>query len=440
MITYELIVYGCQMNDYDGETLAAILDAAGYEAAAAGTLPDVTLVYTCAVRESATARALGRITSLAARKQENADAVITVGGCWPAVEGEFIKKTCPHVDFTFGPDELAQVPALVAAARGAPATAPAAEVAPRRASWPRANVAIMRGCNNFCSYCVVPYARGPEESRPADDVLREVEDLVAAAFGDITLIGQNVNSYRADGVSFAALLRRVDELCEGVFLRFTTNHPRDFGDDVIAALAQSHNVARHVHLPLQSGSSRVLRTMNRGYDMDHYREVVAKVRAAVPGICLTTDFLVGFPAETEKDFEETLAAVDEIRFDSAYTFIYSPRPKTAAAALGDGVPRAEKVARLKEVVARQREISLAINEKLVGKVEKVLVEGRSARDADERAGRLSENKIVNFAAASRAGTWTRVRITAASSWTLRGEPVDAAARTNPEAPGGLPSP
>jgi tRNA-2-methylthio-N6-dimethylallyladenosine synthase len=423
MPSYGLIVYGCQMNDYDGEKLAAIMQAAGYEPAGAGRRPDVALVYTCAVRQSATDRARGRITSLGRYKQDDPRAVIGVGGCWPAVEREAVARACPHVDFTFGTTELERVPELVAAARGEAAPAPAEGLAPLRAKWPRANVAIMRGCDNFCSYCVVPYARGRERYRPSEEVLREVEGLVRDGFKDLTLIGQNVNSYRHGDVSFASLLLQADALCDGAFLRFTTNHPRDFDDETVEALGRGRNLGRHLHLPLQSASDAVLRAMNRGYDMARYTDVVAKARRAVPGLCLTTDLLVGFPGETEADFERTFQAVERIRYDSAYIFVYSPRPGTAAAALADAVPRAEKIARLQALGARQREISREINVGLVGREVDALVEGRSAKKADEYAGRLSENKIVNFGGEAEVGEFVRVSITEASSWTLRAEPA-----------------
>ena len=420
MATYALIIYGCQMNDYDGERLAAIMEAAGYEPVA-GDDADVVIVYTCAVRQSATARALGRITELARVKAVNPAAVIAVGGCWPAVEAGVIKAACPHVDVTFGTERLEEVPALVAAARGGRAPSLPAALAPRRRRWPRANVLIMTGCNNFCAYCVVPYARGRERSRPAADIWREVEELVAAGFRDITLIGQNVNSYRAGGVSFAGLLAGADERCEGAVLRFTTNHPRDLGADVAAVMAGGRNLARHVHLPLQSGSDRVLAAMNRGYDLARYEEAVAALRAASPGVALTTDILVGFPGETEEDFRATVAAVERVGFDGAYTFIYSPRPGTAAGRRAETVDRPEKIRRLEAVARRQREISRALNEAMVGREEKVLVEGRSAKNAGDFAGRLSENKIVNCPGPARVGDWVSVRITGASVWGLRGE-------------------
>ena len=423
MDTYELIVYGCQMNDYDGEKLAGIMEQAGYRPAPPGDVADVIVVYTCAVRESATTRALGRITSLARYKKSKPGIVIGVGGCWPAVEKAVIESACPHVDFTFGTTNLEDVPATVAAIRGT-AAPPLPDEAPlRRARWPRANVSIMRGCNNFCAYCIVPYARGPEVCRPVDDVLREVEELVGAGFKDITLIGQNVNSYRYGDRSFADLLTKADALCDGVFLRFTTNHPRDVDDETVAALGSCRNVARHLHLPLQSGSDAVLHAMNRDYNVRRYLDIVSAVRKAVPGICLTTDVLVGFPGETEDDFAATLGVVERVRYDSAYVFMYSPRAGTAAAALADDVPRPEKVRRLQAVGARQRAIALEINEGLVGSEKPALVEGLSRKMAGEFAGRLSENKIVNFAGRARPGEFVRLKITGASSWTLRGEPA-----------------
>jgi tRNA-2-methylthio-N6-dimethylallyladenosine synthase len=411
------------MNDYDGEKLAGIMEQAGYRPAPPGDAADVILVYTCAVRESATTRAMGRITSLARHKKEREGVVIGVGGCWPAVERAVIESACPHVDFTFGTTGLEDVPATVAKLRGA-AAPPLPDEAPfRRADWPKANVSIMRGCNNFCSYCIVPYARGREICRPVADVLREVEELVGAGFKDITLIGQNVNSYRYGDTSFADLLLKVDALCDGVFLRFTTNHPRDVDGETVAALAACRNLGRHLHLPLQSGSDTVLRAMKRGYDLRHYLDIVSAVRKAVPGICLTTDVLVGFPGETESDFEATYDVVERVRYDSAYVFMYSPRAGTAAAALPDDVPRPEKVRRLERVAGRQRAIALKINEGMVGSEKAALVEGASRKKAGDYAGRLSENKIVNFAGNARPGEFVRVKITGASSWTLKGEPA-----------------
>jgi tRNA-2-methylthio-N6-dimethylallyladenosine synthase len=421
--TYELIVYGCQMNDYDGEKLAGIMEEAGYGPAAPGDVADVVLVYTCAVRESATARAHGRITSLARYKKVKPETVIGVGGCWPVVEKEVIEKACPHVDFTFGTTSLEEVPATVAHVRGQIAPSTAEEVPLRRAAWPRANVSIMRGCDNFCAYCIVPYARGREVCRPVDDVLREVDELIGVGFKDITLIGQNVNSYRHGGTSFAELLARVDARCDGAFLRFTTNHPRDVDDETVAVLGEGRNVARHLHLPLQSGSDAVLRAMNRGYDVGRYLDIVDKVRQAVPGICMTTDILVGFPGETEDDFAATLNLVERVRYDSAYVFMYSPRAGTAAAALADDVPRPEKTRRLQTVGERQRAIALEINERMVGEEKIALVEGASRKRAGEFAGRLSENKIVNFGGDARIGYYARLKITGGSSWTLRGEPA-----------------
>lgn len=423
MPSYELIVYGCQMNTYDGENLAAVMEAAGYTPAAEGDIPDVTLVYTCAVRQSATERAQGRINALARRKQERPDALIGVGGCWPVVAEAEIKAASPHVDFTFGTTALERVPALIAAARDEGTGPLAPNLPPKRGAWPRAGVAIMMGCDNFCSYCVVPYARGRERSRPEEEVLREVDDLVTSGFRDITLLGQNVNSYRDGDVDFARLLAHVDRLGKDYYLRFTTNHPRDFGPDVVAVMAGGRNIAPHLHLPLQSGSDRILAAMNRGYTAAEYTAKIAAAREFIPGLCLTTDLLVGFPGEEEEDFEGTLAMVRDVRFDSAYTFIYSPRPGTAALKLGDPIPRTEKTRRLQTIIAAQRDISISINTALVGHTLDAYVEGRSARDQRECAGRTASNKIINFAGDYEAGARVRVRVTAASSWNLRGEAV-----------------
>jgi tRNA-2-methylthio-N6-dimethylallyladenosine synthase len=281
----------------------------------------------------------------------------------------------------------------------------------------------MRGCDNFCTYCIVPYVRGREAYREPDEVLAEVNELVGAGYKDITLIGQNVNSYKHDDYSFARLLREVNSRCNGVFLRFTTNHPRDFDDEVIAAVSECENVARNVHLPLQAGSDLVLEKMNRGYNREQFIQLAENLRAAKPGLCLTSDIMVGFPGESEEDFEATLNVVRRVRFDGAYTFIYSPRPGTEAAKWQDDVPREEKKRRINELIALQRDISREQNARFLGQTTEVLAEGPSKKDEAELAGHNSENKVVNFAGSADIGEIVSVKVTEASSWTLRGEMV-----------------
>jgi tRNA-2-methylthio-N6-dimethylallyladenosine synthase len=431
METYNLIIYGCQMNVYDGEAIETSLQSVGLRAVDRPEDADLIIVYTCTVRASAAERAVGRVNALGALTRDDPSKYLAVGGCLAQAEAENILESCPDVDLVFGTGQLGRIPSymdileagdgpyvLVDETEWEPSVALAARTSPVRA-----NVSIMRGCDNYCSYCIVPYVRGRERSRPARKVLDEIEGLIRAGYKDITLIGQNVNSYREGGVSFAELLLKADRLCGGAFLRFTTNHPKDMGEEVIAAMAEARNLARHLHLPLQAGSDWILAEMNRGYTAGRYVELVEAVRKAIPGICLTTDIMVGYPTETEKDFEDTLRLVKEIGFDGAYTFIYSPREGTAAAKRPDDVPPGEKRRRITELINVQREISLKKNNAFIGREVTALAEKPSRRTAGETAGRISENKTVNFPGIYVPGEVLCIRITGASSWTLRGDVV-----------------
>jgi tRNA-2-methylthio-N6-dimethylallyladenosine synthase len=431
METYHLIVYGCQMNVYDGEAIATSLQAAGLREVERPEDANLIIVYTCTVRASAAERAVGRVNALGALTRDTPAKYLAVGGCLPQAEADSLLDVCPDVDLVFGTGQLGRVPSfidlletgdgpfvLVDETEWEPSVSVSARTSPVRA-----NVSIMRGCDNYCSYCIVPYVRGRERSRPAADVLNEVDELVRNGYKDITLIGQNVNSYRDGDVSFAGLLRRVDTLCNGAFLRFTTNHPKDMGEDVVGAMADGRNVARHLHLPLQAGSDRILAEMNRGYTAAEYVELVGAIRKAVRGICLTTDLMVGFPTESEREFEETLGLIKEIGFDGAYTFVYSPREGTAAATRPDDVPPEEKRRRITELIIVQREISQERNKAFVGREVIALAEKPSRRTPDETAGRISENKTVNFPGVYAPGEMLPVEITEASSWTLRGKVI-----------------
>jgi tRNA-2-methylthio-N6-dimethylallyladenosine synthase len=431
METYNLVVYGCQMNVYDGEAIGTSLQAVGLRAEDRPEDADLIIVYTCTVRASAAERAIGRINALGSLTRNDPSKYLAVGGCLAQAEAENILKSCPAVDLVFGTGQLTRIPSfvdlletgdgpfvIIEETEWEPSVAIAARTSPVRA-----NVSIMRGCDNYCSYCIVPYVRGRERSRPAQNILDEVDGLIRARYKDITLIGQNVNSYRDRGVSFAELLRKVDGLCDGAFLRFTTNHPKDMNGEIVTAMAESRNVARHLHLPLQAGADRILADMNRGYTTAEYLELVSAVRKAVPGICLTTDIMVGFPTETEREFEDTLEFVKEIRFDGAFTFVYSPREGTVAARSPDDVPAEEKRRRITELITLQREISIEKNAAFVGREVLALAEKPSRRKTGETAGRISENKTVNFPGTYAPGEMPRVLITEASSWTLRGTVV-----------------
>ncbi|UCE26870.1 MAG: tRNA (N6-isopentenyl adenosine(37)-C2)-methylthiotransferase MiaB [Candidatus Coatesbacteria bacterium] len=431
METYHLIVYGCQMNVYDGEAVATSLQSVGLRETEKPEDADLIIVYTCTVRASAAERAVGRINALGALTRDAPSKYLAIGGCLPQAEADNLLDACPDVDLVFGTGQLGRVSSfvdlletgggpyvLVDETEWEPSVALAARTSPVRA-----NVSIMRGCNNYCSYCIVPYVRGQERSRPTRDIIDEVDELIQSGYKDVTLIGQNVNSYRDGGVSFAELLRKIDALCDGAFLRFTTNHPKDMGENVVGTMADGRNVARHLHLPLQAGSDRILAEMNRGYTASDYVRLVDNIRKAVPGICLTTDVMVGFPTESEREFEKTLTLVKKIGFDGAYTFVYSPREGTAAAERPDDVPPEEKRRRITELIKAQREISLERNEGFVGREVVTLAEKLSRRADDETAGRISENKTVNFPGTYAPGEMLPVKITEASSWTLRGKVI-----------------
>jgi tRNA-2-methylthio-N6-dimethylallyladenosine synthase len=434
METYNLVVYGCQMNVYDGEAIGTSLQAVGLRAVNRPEDADLIIVYTCTVRASAAERAIGRINALGALTRDDPSKYLTVGGCLAQAEAENLLESCQDVDLVFGTGQLGRIPSFVDLLEtgGGPYVfvdetewEPSVALA-ARTSPVRTNVSIMRGCDNYCSYCIVPYVRGRERSRPARKVLDEIDGLIQAGYKDITLIGQNVNSYRESGLSFSKLLLKADRLCDGAFLRFTTNHPKDMGEEVVAAMAEARNLGRHLHLPLQAGSDRILAEMNRGYTAGRYVELVEAVRKAIPGICLTTDIMVGYPTETEQEFEDTLRLTKEIGFDGAYTFVYSPRGGTEAAKRPDDVPPREKRRRITELIETQREISLEKNNAFVGREVAVLTEKPSRRTAVETAGRISENKTINFPGTYVPGEMLRVRVTGASSWTLRGGVVGPA--------------
>ncbi len=429
--------YGCQMNEYDSDKMADVLKASdGFEQTEVPAAADVILVNTCSVRENAQERvfhALGRLRPL---KEARPELIIGVGGCVASQEGSVIVERAPYVDVVFGPQTLHRLPQLIEARRrsGKPQvdiSFPEIEkfdaLPPARVDGFTAFVSIMEGCSKYCSFCVVPYTRGEEVSRPLDDVLTEVAGLSDQGVKEVTLLGQNVNAYRGamtDGetADFALLLEYLAQMPGIERLRYTTSHPRDFTQRLIDAYRSLPQLVDHVHLPVQSGSDRILSAMKRGYTALEYKSIIRRLRAARPGLSIATDFIVGFPGETDQDFAQTMKLVEEVGFDDSYSFIYSPRPGTPAADFADQVPLATKQARLARLQAVLDASAKAISATMVGSVQRILVEGPSRKNPAELAGRTSNNRVVNFAGPKRmTGQFIDVHIAAAMAHTLRGE-------------------
>lgn len=432
--TYYIVTYGCQMNAHDSEKLAGMLTEMGLEPASERTKADFVLHNTCCIRDNAERKALGNVTWLKEIKKERPDLLIGVCGCMIQQE-EMAKKLLnqyPFIDVAFGTGNLYRLPEYLLEAiekkeriiRIDPNASLLAEGLPvRRESGLKAYITVMYGCNNFCSYCIVPYVRGRERSRNADDIVREAEGLVASGVKEIMLLGQNVNSYGLDNgknVSFAKLLRRVSET--GIErIRFMTSHPKDLSDELIDEFAHNPALAPHLHLPVQAGNDRILHEMNRRYTREHYFEKVVKLRKALPSIGLTTDLIVAFPGETEEEFRDTISLVEEVRYDSAYTFIYSPRKGTRAAEMPGRIDPAVASERIERLIAVQERITGEILAGMNGNVERVLVEGASRRRETQLTGKTGRNINVNFdGTAQDIGQMVNVRITGAGSNTLRG--------------------
>ena len=442
---YLIRTFGCQMNVHDSERLAGLLEADGMEAAEGVDDADVVVLNTCCIRENADNKLYGNLGHLASLKERRPDLQIAVGGCLAQKDRELIQARAPQVDAVFGTHNVARAAELLAEARETGRAV--MEILEEDAAFPSALpvrrelpytawVTIQIGCDNACAFCIVPAVRGKEISRPFDEIVDEVAALAGAGTVEITLLGQNVNSYGRDLTRrrplFAELLRAVGEV-EGIRrVRFTSPHPKDLRPETIAAMAEVPNVCPHLHLPLQAGSDRTLAAMHRGYTAARYLEKLAAARAAVGDLAVTTDLIVGFPGETDDDFERTLEVVAEAAYDSAYTFVFSPRPGTQAAEMTDRFVAPEVIAerfeRLKVVVERS---ALARHQARVGRVEEVLVEGPSKKDPSVATGRTAQNKLVHFPVEGplpAAGTFAEVRITGAAAHYLRGELVEVTAR------------
>lgn len=428
---YALLAFGCQMNLHDAERISGSLEAAGWREAPSEKEADAIILLTCCVRQSAEDRLMGRLHALKPLGGKGR-AIIAVGGCLAQKEGPALMERAPHVGLVFGTHRYTDLPALLqeagegrVCATGMDGVRIAGTPMRRRDPW-KAWVTITHGCDNYCSYCIVPLVRGREESRPLEEVLEEVALHVSEGVREVNLLGQNVNSYRRreEGrSSFPALLRRLGERFPDVWVRFTTSHPRDFDADTVGAIAGTHNVCEHVHLPLQAGSDRILEAMNRGYSGAEYLEKARLLRELVPGATLSTDLIVGFPGESEDDFLATLDMVERCRFDSAFTFLYNPRQGTAAARLPDDVPPAVKQDRLSRLMEAARRMTAASLEAEVGRDLAVLVHGPSRKDAARWASRTRNDKLLHFARDERdlAGRFAVVTVTAAGSWSLQGE-------------------
>lgn len=429
---YHIVTYGCQMNAHDSETIAGMLEQMGMTEAAAREDADFVLYNTCCVRENAERRALGNVGWLKELKKVKPELIVGVCGCMVQQDGMAQKliKRYPFVDIAFGTHNLPELPGMFKKlldsrervvsvldtdgmiAEGLPV---------KRAGGLMAYVTIMYGCDNFCSYCIVPYVRGRERSRLPEDILREVEQLKTEGVKEIMLLGQNVNSYAGGGIDFAELLRRVDDI--GIErVRFMTSHPKDLSDRLIDVMANSKHICHQLHLPVQHGSNRVLSAMNRCYTREHYLGVVKRLRDAMPDIGLTTDLIVGFPGETEEDFNQTIDLVRQVRYDSAYTFIYSPRQGTVAAEMPNQVDEETAKRRIHELIAVQEQITAETYAAQVGHVKNVLCEGVSARSERQITGRTQRGITVNFdGSADMVGSVVPVMITGAGHNTLKGK-------------------
>jgi tRNA-2-methylthio-N6-dimethylallyladenosine synthase len=439
MNKFHIKTFGCQMNEYDSDRMADVLRAsAGMEPTDKPEEADVIVFNTCSIREKAEEKVfsdLGRVRPL---KLANPDLLIGVGGCVASQEGAAILQRAPYVDVVFGPQTLHRLPQMLQARRDtgqAQVDTSFPEIEkfdhlPNPKTTPgSAYLSIMEGCSKYCTFCVVPYTRGEEVSRPLADVLREVQQLVAQGVKEVMLLGQNVNAYCGAGddgetVDFAHLLRAIAALEGIVRLRYTTSHPREMSQRLIDVYSTTPKLVSHLHLPVQSGSDRILAKMKRGHTVLEYKSIIRRVRAARPDICITSDFIVGFPGETEQDFEATMKLIDEVGFDNSFSYLYSPRPGTPAAEMRDDTPHEVKAARLHRLQQRIVEQENEVAQAMLGTTQRALVEGVSKKDASELAARTDNNRVVNFRGdANLIGGFVELKIAQVVRHTLRGELV-----------------
>jgi tRNA-2-methylthio-N6-dimethylallyladenosine synthase len=436
---YHVTTFGCQMNAHDSERIKGMLESLGLGEAVSAEDADLVVFNTCTIREKPDTRLAAHLGNAAARKRERPELVIAVGGCYAEAQRERIFEQYPYVDVAFGPGSIPHLGEwLGAGGYGVPPGSFgthehfAADLPQRRERSFQAWVQVSMGCNSACAYCIVPAVRGREQSRRPGEIVAEVSALARGGVREITLLGQNVNSWGRDlapglRTEFGELLRACD-VVEGIDrIRFTSPHPKDFREPVVAAIAECESVCEHVHLPLQSGSSRILKRMRRTYDRERYLRLVDTLRSSVPDLALGTDVIVGFPGETDEDFAQTLELVETVRFDSAYTFIFSPRAGTEGAKLSEQVADAVKHERLERLVEVVQRIAAERNTERIGRLEEILVEGPSRTDPSLRRGRTRRNTMVNFEGSAPAGSFTMVAIDDATSTTLRGREVSRVA-------------
>ncbi|HML87068.1 MAG TPA: tRNA (N6-isopentenyl adenosine(37)-C2)-methylthiotransferase MiaB [Methylomusa anaerophila] len=431
---YIVLTYGCQMNENDSERFAGQLKRLGYHSTTELEKADLIVINTCCVRESAEKKIHGKIGELKRYKALNPNIIIVIAGCMAQKEREKLLKKFSHLDIVIGTHNIHQLAELVQTVEAKrekvlavwdQAERLAPDVPTVRKGQISAWVPIMYGCNNFCTYCIVPYVRGRERSRPLADIISEIEQLGKEGFKEITLLGQNVNSYGKDseeGADFADLLKESDSIQSIARIRYMTSHPRDMNDKVIKVIQDSRKICEHFHLPIQAGSDKILDRMNRGYTTEYYCQLVKKIRDLIPGSSITTDIIVGFPGETDEMFQETLEFVKLIGFDAAYTFLYSQRSGTPAAQYEDQIPLAVKKARLKQLMDMQNQVSLTINKQLIHRTVEVLVEGFSKTDESKLMGRTRTNKIVIWekGGPEKIGQLVNINVTSAQTWLLKG--------------------
>jgi tRNA-2-methylthio-N6-dimethylallyladenosine synthase len=431
--------FGCQMNEYDSDKMADVLNAfEGYEKTAVVEDADVVLLNTCSVREKAQEKVFSDLGRLRELKLVKPDLLIGVGGCVASQEGDAIVKRAPYVDLVFGPQTLHRLPQMINAKRGSglsqvdisfPENEKFDNMPPARVEGVTAFVSIMEGCSKYCSFCVVPYTRGEEISRSFESVMSDIRDLVAKGVKEVTLLGQNVNAYigamgnMEDGESadFALLLSAIHAIPQIERIRYTTSHPLEFTQRLIDAYGKLPKLVSQLHLPVQAGSDKVLAAMKRNYTVIEYKSIIRRLRAIRPDISISSDFIVGFPGETEDDFEKTMKLAEELQFDGSFSFIYSRRPGTPAASLLDDTPYEVKLKRLQRLQRVLEDQSTAISNGMVGTTQRVLVEGVSRKDENELMGRTDNNRVVNFPGNKRLiGSFIDVEVTQAMHWTLRG--------------------
>lgn len=450
-LTYFIETFGCQMNDRDSQTIGGLLEQAGFSPAEDPRDADVVVVNTCAVRQSAEDKVWSRLGQLAYECRSGNVPVIVLAGCMAQLPQTInrIKQKAPYVSVAVGPGHIHRIPELVHQVLEEPSARLVTAVAPSRTEAHRtestqmlpeelprikvpgvsAYVTIMYGCDNFCSYCIVPFVRGPQVSREPRFIMREVEALVNQGYAEIYLLGQNVNAYGLDldnETGFAQLLESIDGIPGIQRIRYATSHPRDFTKDMVDTIRRASHICEHFHLPLQSGSNRILKQMHRGYTREDYMELVQYIKEQVPGASVTTDIIVGFPGETDEDFEDTLDLIEQLRLDGAFTFIYSPRAGTAAARMANQIPRKVKSDRLQALVKVQNEITQDINKSLIGTIQEVLIEEPDLRNPQYYRGRTRTNKLVVCTSEGpRPGDLVKVRIEQAGTWHLKGPVPEA---------------